>query len=90
MYVCARLYFSAASTYLQLASYYAYAHEKYSVPQKKSSPKGNLYYLKKEETMHTYIDFLQKQFGIKCKEYSRVRNRRTLLNNFSLWKILSP
>ena len=31
--VCARLYFSAASTYLQLASYYAYAHEKYSVPQ---------------------------------------------------------
>ena len=51
MYVCARLYFSAASTYLQLASYYAYAHEKYSVPKKKSNPKGNLYYLKKEETI---------------------------------------
>ena len=32
--VCARLYFSAASTYLQLASYYAYAHEKYCVSQK--------------------------------------------------------
>ena len=36
--------------------------------KKISNPKVNLYYLNKEETMHTYISFLQKQFAIKCKE----------------------
>ena len=46
---------------------------KNTVCLKKLNPKGNLYYLKKEETMHSFIDFFQKQFAIlKCKEYSRI------------------